>query len=56
MQTVEADLKNKAKVLTNLYIDKSKGIVSDEDYLTISFTLQEERQQLELRKKILKRR
>lgn len=54
LQTVEADLKNKAKVLTNLYIDKSKGIVSDEDYLTISFTLQEERQQLELRKKDIK--
>lgn len=54
LQTVEADLKNKAKVLTNLYIDKSKGIVSDEDYLTISFTLQEERKQLELREKDIK--
>ena len=54
LQIVEGDSKIKAKVLTNLYIDKAKGIVSDEDYLTISFTLQEEREQLELRKKDIK--
>ncbi|MFA7533159.1 MAG: recombinase family protein [Tissierellaceae bacterium] len=51
LQIVEADIKDKGKVLTNLYIDKTKGIVSDEDYITISFTLQEERKQLELREK-----
>lgn len=51
LQIIEADIKDKGKVLTDLYIDKTKGIVSEKDYITISFTIQEEMEQLELRKK-----
>lgn len=56
LQIIEGDIKEKGKVLTNLYIDKTKGIVSEKDYITISFTLQEERQQLELRKSDIKKK
>ncbi len=54
MQVTEANLKSNAKILTNLYIDKAKEIVTDEDYLTISLTLQEEKKQLELKRKSIK--
>ena len=54
LQGINKSLNDKNKILTNLYIDKSKGIISDEDYLIISSNLQGEREQLELRKKSLK--
>lgn len=54
MQITEADSKRNAKVLTNLYIDKVKGIVTEEDYLTISLSLQKEKEQLELKRKSIK--
>src|SRR5690625_2427168 len=54
LQGINKSLNEKNRILTNLYIDKSKGIISDEDYLIISSNLQGEREQLELRKKSLK--
>ncbi|MFA5576732.1 MAG: recombinase family protein [Tissierellaceae bacterium] len=50
ISNTETDLKSKAKALTDLYIDKSKGVISDEDYTTISFTIKEESRVLEKRK------
>ncbi|HLS53492.1 MAG TPA: hypothetical protein VK031_05940 [Tissierellaceae bacterium] len=54
LQGINKSLNEKNRILTNLYIDKSKGTISDEDYLIISSNLQGEREQLELRKKSLK--
>ncbi|WP_165000665.1 recombinase family protein [Xylanivirga thermophila] len=56
LKVIEGDIKEREKILTNLYIDKAKGIVSEKDYRTISFTLQEEREQLELREKDIKKK
>lgn len=54
LQVVKGNLRSKARVLTALYTDKTRGIVTDEDYVTISFTLQKERKLLELREKNIK--
>lgn len=54
LQTTEANLKNKAKVLTNLYTDKINGKISEEEYSDISLILQEEKKKLLLRKKNIK--
>lgn len=51
LQSIDTDQKDKDNIITNLYIDKVKGIVAEGAYLTISSTLQEEKKQLELRRK-----
>lgn len=47
-------IKDKGKIPTNLYIDKTKGIVYENDHITISFTIQEEVERLDLRKERFK--
>ena len=56
LKTVESELADKSKILTDLYIDKTRGIVSEDDYETISFTLKSEREQLELRRSDIKQK
>ncbi len=50
LRTIETEIVEKGRVLTELYVDKAKGLVSADDYIIVSQSLQQERKQLELRK------
>lgn len=48
---VENEIKEKSKVISDLYIDKSKGIITEETFLTILVTIEQEKHQAEKYKK-----
>lgn len=53
LNKTEKNISAKAKALADLYLDKTKGIVSEEDYISISKIINEDRTLLEKRKKQL---
>ncbi len=56
LNNIEIDIRSREKALADLYMDKSRGIVSDDDYVIISSTIKEEGELLEKRKNEAKKR